>query len=85
MLTGWSAFDRDSRDDEGGLTVTLTQREEDGDAAIPGTPLITTSTTGRAEEAEDAGRISQERMNSEDELFSGLDDLDFDECSSHEI
>jgi len=55
MLTGWSAFDRDSRDDEGGLTVTLTQREEDGDAAFSGNPLITTSTTSRAEEAGDAG------------------------------
>ena len=85
MLTGWSAFNRNPTEDEVGLTATLTQREEDGDVAIPGTPLITASTKSRAEGAGDARRISQEKMNSEDELFNGLNDLDFDECSSHEI
>ena len=85
MLTGWSVFNRNSTEDEVGLTATLTQCEEDGDVAIPGTPLITASTKSRAEGAGDAGRISQEKMNSEDELFNSLDDLDFDKCSSPEI
>ena len=82
MLTGWPAFDRNSTEDEGGLTATLSQREEDGDAAIFGTPLITASTTSRAEEAGDGGLISHEGMmgNLEDGLFNGLDDRDFDEC-----
>jgi len=82
MLTGWPAFDRNSTEDEGGLTATLTQREEDGDAAITGAPLITASTTSRAEEAKDGRLISQEGMmgNLEDGLFNGLDDRDFDEC-----
>ena len=84
MLSGWPAFDRNSTEDEVGLTATLTQREEDGDAAIPGTPLITASTKSRAEEAGDAGRISQEVMmgNAEEGLFNGLDDSDFDEYLS---
>ena len=38
---GWSPFDRHSTEDEGGLIATLTEREEDGDAA----PLQTRSTT----------------------------------------
>ena len=82
MLTGWPAFDRNSTEDEGGLTATLTQREEDGDAAITGAPLITASTTSRAEEAKDGRLSSQEGMmgNLEDGLFNGLDDRDFDEC-----
>jgi hypothetical protein len=82
MLTGWPAFDRNSTEDEGGLTATLSQREEDGDAAISGTPSITASTTSRAEEAGNGGLISQEGMmgNLEDGLFNGLDDRDFDEC-----
>jgi hypothetical protein len=82
MLTGWPAFDRNSTEDEGGLAATLTQREEDGDAAIPSTPLITASTTSRAEEAGDGGLISQEGMvgNLEDGLFNGLYNRDFDEC-----
>jgi hypothetical protein len=82
MLTGWPAFDQNFTEDEGGLTATLSQREEDGDAAISGTPLITASTTSRAEEAGDGGLISQEGMmgNLEDGLFNDLDDRDFDEC-----
>jgi hypothetical protein len=82
MLTGWPAFDRNSTEDEGGLTATLSQREEDGDAAISGTPLITASTTSRAEKAGDGGLISHEGMmgNSEDGLSNDLDDRDFDEC-----
>jgi hypothetical protein len=82
MLTGWPAFDRNSAEDEGGLTATLTQHEEDGDTAIPGTHLITANTTSRAEEARDGRLISQEGMmgNLEDGLFNGLDDRDFDEC-----
>jgi hypothetical protein len=82
MLTGWPAFDRNSAEDEGGLTATLTQHEEDGDTAIPGTPLITASTTSKAEEARDGRLISQEGMmgDLEDGLFNGLDDRDLDEC-----
>ena len=82
MLTGWPAFDQNSAEDEGGLTATLTQHEEDGDTAIPGTPLITASTTSRAEEAGDGRLISQEGMmgDLEDGLFNGLDGRDFDEC-----
>jgi hypothetical protein len=82
LLTGWPAFDRNSTEDEGGLTATLSQREEDGYAAISGTPLITASTTSRAEEAGDGGLILQEGMmgNLEDGMFNGLDDRDFDEC-----
>jgi hypothetical protein len=82
MLIGWPAFDRNSTEDEGGLTATLTQREEDWDAAIVGTTLIIASTKSTAEEAGDGGLISQERMmgNLEDGLFNGLDDRDFDEC-----
>ena len=84
MLAGWPTFDRNSIQDEVGLTATLTQHEEDGNAAIPGTLSITASTTSRAEESGDAGRISQEGMigNAEEGLFNGLDDLDFDECLS---
>ena len=80
MFTGWPVFDRNSTEEKGGLTATLTQRE-DGDAAILGTPLITASTT-RAEEAGDGGLVSQEGMmgNLEDGLFNGLKDRDFDEC-----
>lgn len=33
ISTGWSAFDRDTKENEGGLTATLAQREED--AVIP--------------------------------------------------
>jgi len=82
MLTGWPVFDQNSTEDEGGLAATLTQREEDGDAAIPGITLMTAGTTSRAEDAGDGGQISQEGMmgNSEDGLFNGLDDRDFDEC-----
>jgi len=79
MLTGWPAFDRNFTEDEGGVTATLTQREEGGDAAILGTPLVTASTTSRAEEAGDGGLISQEGMmgNWKDGLFHGLDDRHF--------
>jgi hypothetical protein len=51
ILTGWSSFERKSRDDEGEST-TLTHREEDGGVAALGTPLATASTTSRLEEAE---------------------------------
>ena len=82
MLSGWPAFDRKSTEDEGGLTAALTQREEDGDAASHRTPLTITSAVCRAEEAGDGGLISQDGMigNSEDGLFNGLDDVDFDAC-----
>jgi activator of HSP90 ATPase len=42
---------------QGCLTATLTQREKNGDEAVLKTPSITISTTSRAEEAIDAGRI----------------------------
>jgi hypothetical protein len=82
MLTGWLVFDQNSIEDEGGLAATLTQREEDGDAAVLKTLSTTTSTTSRAEDAGDGGLISQEGTmgNLEDGLFNGLDDRDFDKC-----
>jgi hypothetical protein len=87
MLTGWSAFDRNSTEDEGGLIATLTHCGKDGDRAVLKTPSTTTSIAGRAVGAGDAGRISQEGMrgDSEDALFNELDNHDFDECLSQEI
>jgi hypothetical protein len=87
MLTGWSAFGRDSPEDESELIATLTHCEKDGDGAVLKTPSTTTSIAGRAVGAEDAGRMSQEGIigDLEDRLFSELDDLDFDECLSQEI
>jgi hypothetical protein len=74
--------DRDPKEDEDGLTATLTQREEDGDRAILNMLSTTASTTSRAEDTENVGQISKERLmgNLEDELFNSLDVLDFDEC-----
>lgn len=87
MLTSQPAFNQNSIEDEGGLTATLSQREEDSNTASSGTPLITASTTSRAEEARDRGLISHEGMigNLEDRLFNGLNDRDFDECLNWEI
>jgi hypothetical protein len=87
MLTGWSALDRNSTEDQGGLIATLTHCGKDGDGAVPKTPSTTTSIAGRAVGTGDAGRISQEGTigDSGGGLFGELDDLDFDEYLSQEI
>jgi hypothetical protein len=79
ILTGWSSFERKSRDDEGEPT-TLTHREEDGGAAALGTPLTTASTTSRLEEAEteDLG-LSSRRVIMGDMDDGLLKDLNFDD------
>jgi hypothetical protein len=85
ILTGWSSFERKSRDDEGEPT-TLTHREEDGGAAALGTPSITASTTSRLEEAEteDLGLSSRQVIIGD--VDDGLSkDLNFDDGLSQEI
>jgi hypothetical protein len=64
------------------LIATLTQCEEDGDVAAPRIPAFTTSTTDRAEETEDVGRVSPKEMVGSVGygLFDEFDGLDFDEC-----
>jgi hypothetical protein len=83
ILTGWSSFERKSRDGEGEPT-TPTHREEDGDAATSGPASTTTSTTNRPEGAEGLGMISRQvrRGDVDDEL---LKDLNFDDGLSQEI
>jgi hypothetical protein len=85
ILTGWSLFERKSRDDEGEST-TLTHREEDGGAAALGTPLATASTTSRLEEAEteDLG-LSSRQVIMGDVDDGLLKDLNFDDGLRQEI
>jgi hypothetical protein len=84
MLTGWPSSNRICGDACTKLVATPTQREEDSGAAAHEIHASTTSTTSRAEEAGDLGRVPQTEMvrSVEDGLFDGLDDLDFDESLS---
>jgi hypothetical protein len=85
ILTGWSSFERKSRDDEGEPN-TLTHREEDGDAAALGTPLTTASTTSRLEEAETEDLGLSSRQVIVGDVDDGLSkDLNFNEGSSREV
>jgi hypothetical protein len=85
ILTGWSSFERKSRDDEGEPT-TLTYREEDGGVAALGAPPTIASTTNRLEEAEaeDLGPSSRQAILGD--VDNGLlKDLNHDDGLSQEI
>jgi hypothetical protein len=86
MLTGWPSSNRICGDASAKSFATPTQREGDSGAAAREVNVCTTSTTSRAEEAGQLGRVSQMEMvrSAEDELFDGLDDLDFDESLNQE-
>jgi hypothetical protein len=81
ILTGWSLFERKSRDDEGEMTST-THREKDGDRAALGPSSTTASTMNRPKEDEDSGLCSRKVLDMDDGL---LKDLDFDDRLSQEI
>jgi hypothetical protein len=85
MLTGWPSSNRICGDASAKSIATPTQREGDSGAAAHEVHACTTSTTSRAEEAGELGRVLQkETVKSVDGLLDGLNDIDFEESLSHE-
>lgn len=84
MLTGWSASDRNSADDENRSVATLKPREAADDAAGSGTDPVTTGPASRTEKVPCAEPNSpkQAMVNVEDGLLDDLEDLDFNEYST---
>jgi hypothetical protein len=86
ILTGWSSFERKSRDGEGEPT-TPTPRREDDDVVALGTPSTTASTTNIPDVAEGLGLSSRQViMGDVNDADDGLlMDLNFDDGLSQEI